>query len=160
MALKLNTGTWRNFEVEVAGAFFVCKAFNMDARLAFEHVRGELAVLGNMDFYKMSRASQRVMIETVLSNVIDWRGVVNEHGAELTFEPELIDRFLPPLVLMQLYFRMGAEAQLTEDQRKNLSTASKSVVPAPAISIADGASNSVPTPAANPAGSVTAMAAA
>lgn len=126
---------WQNFTVSIDDATFTVSPFTVGDRLSALRIMQETVQLGSTNIWKFSRETREDLVDLVCSRVIGWKGVTDAAGNELPFDPQALRRYMRADVLLHLFFLIEPASRLTEEERKNSFSASKSEKPAPDISI-------------------------
>lgn len=147
--MKILTARWQNFVIDLDGAAFTVTPLTMADRFACQRVLGEIAAVGAANVHLLSTEARADVRDLLMTHIIGWEGVTDDRGP-VAFDATLIDRFFDVGTALVLFFRIYQAATPTEEERKNLSTASRSAESAPATSIAAAVDNTAPTLAANP----------
>jgi hypothetical protein len=148
--MRISTN-WQNFTIELDGATFTVRPLTVGDKLASLNVMGEVATIGAANIWKLSPQARADVVSIVTQHIVGWKGVFDDRGQELAFEPQLIERHIDAEVALHLFFLIQSAANVSEQERKNSSTASKSGRSAPDISTVDDAAKTAPIPAENQA---------
>jgi len=148
--MRLSTN-WQNFEVDLDDATFIVSPMTGIDKMLTMRIMLEINEIGIANFYKLSPDAQEGLVEMLKRRVVDWKGVTDERGQVLPYDPRTLDLAMAPEKLFALFFKIDAAARLSDVERKNSVTASPSASQTPGISTADSAANAAPTPAGNPA---------